>query len=65
LIFDTIGVSIVRGRPFDERDMAGAEPVIILNETASRNLSGTLEVVGRQLEVARRRSRCRCAPEGR
>jgi putative ABC transport system permease protein len=54
-IFDTIGVSIVRGRAFDERDAAGADPVILLNETAARKLFGTLDVVGRQLEVERRR----------
>jgi putative ABC transport system permease protein len=54
-IFHAIGVSIVRGRAFDERDAAGAEPVIVLNETAARKLFGTLDVVGRQLEVERRR----------
>ncbi|HUF46870.1 MAG TPA: ADOP family duplicated permease [Vicinamibacterales bacterium] len=54
-IFDTTGVSIVRGRPFDERDTAGSEPVMVVNETTARTVFGTIEVVGRQVEVERRR----------
>jgi predicted permease len=54
-IFKTIGVSIVSGRAFDERDAAGSEPVMIVNETTARKIFGTVSVVGRQLEVERRR----------
>ena len=54
-IFDTLGVSIVRGRSLAPVDLAGSEPVMIVNETTARQLFGTIEVVGRRLEVQRRR----------
>jgi putative ABC transport system permease protein len=54
-IFDTLGVSIVRGRSLAQDDLPGSEPVMIVNETTARTLFGTIEVVGRQLEVERRR----------
>ena len=34
--FDTIATPIVGGRPFEETDRAGAEPVAIVSETAAR-----------------------------
>jgi predicted permease len=34
--FETMGVRIVRGRPFAESDRTGAEPVAIVSETAAR-----------------------------
>ena len=54
-IFGTLGVSIARGRPLDARDVAGAEPVMVIDEAAARKAFGTIEVVGRQIEVERRR----------
>ncbi len=54
-IFDTLGVSIVRERAFDERDAWGSQSVMVVNETAARKLFGTIDVVGRELEVERRR----------
>jgi predicted permease len=32
----TMGISVVRGRPFDSRDDAAAAPVILVNETVAR-----------------------------
>jgi predicted permease len=34
--FDTMRIKIVRGRPFADSDRAGAEPVVIVSETAAR-----------------------------
>ncbi|MEX1128783.1 MAG: ABC transporter permease [Vicinamibacterales bacterium] len=48
-LFRTIGVPILRGRGFDERDDAGAAPVVVLSETTVRKLFGTSEVLGRDL----------------
>ena len=48
-IFRTLGVPIVRGRAFTERDAADAPPVGIVSEEMARVIFGTTEVVGRQL----------------
>jgi putative ABC transport system permease protein len=50
-LLKTLGVPILRGRSFDERDGAGAPPVVILSEFAARKVFGTVEAVGRQLLV--------------
>jgi putative ABC transport system permease protein len=50
-IFRTLGVPILAGRSFDDRDQAGAESVIVINETAARGLFGTVDAVGRALIV--------------
>ena len=54
-IFRTLGVSITAGRAFDDRDRAGGEPVIVMNETAARSLFGDTNVVGQTVTVTRRR----------
>ena len=48
-IFRTIGVPILRGRGLDDRDRAGAPGIVVVNETAARQLLGTADVVGRQI----------------
>lgn len=48
-VFRTLGVPIVRGRTFDDRDHAGAPPVVVVSEQTARNLFGTADVVGRDL----------------
>lgn len=50
-IFRTIGVTILRGRGFDERDHFSAEPVVVLSEFTARKAFGTADVVGRQVIV--------------
>jgi predicted permease len=50
-IFRTIGVKILRGRGFDERDHAGATPVVVISEFTARMFFGANDVVGRQLLV--------------
>jgi len=34
--FDTLGIPVVRGRAFDDRDQKGAPPVVIVNETMAK-----------------------------
>jgi predicted permease len=49
--FSAMKMSLRRGRPFNESDTAGAEPVIIINETfAQRNFAG-VEPLGREVYV--------------
>jgi predicted permease len=50
-LFKTIGVAILQGRGFDDRDDAGAAPVAVLSESTARTLFRTTEVLGRQLLV--------------
>ena len=49
--FETIGVPILRGRGFDDRDHAGAAPVAILSEFTARRIFGTSDAVGRPVVV--------------
>jgi predicted permease len=48
-IFATLGVPIVDGRGFDDRDGPAAAKVAVLSELTARKLFGTREAVGRQL----------------
>ncbi len=52
--FDTMGVPIVAGRAFDDRDRPGAPFVTIVNETLARRLFPNLnppEVIGQQIRA--------------
>jgi len=51
--FQTLGVSIVRGRGFDARDSAGGAPVAVLSEHTARDLFGATDVVGREFLLRR------------
>lgn len=50
-IFRTLGVPILRGRGFDERDHAGAAPVVVLSALTARRIFGTVDAVGRRLAL--------------
>jgi putative ABC transport system permease protein len=52
-VFRTLGVEILRGRSFDDRDEAGAARVVILSEFTARQMFGTIDVVGRQIALDR------------
>jgi predicted permease len=56
-IFTTLGVPILRGRGFDERDHAGAAPVTVISEHTARKFFGTVEAVGRTIVLQHVRSR--------
>lgn len=52
--FETMGVPILAGRAFDERDRAGAPFVVIVNETLAQRLFPSMEprqTVGQQLRA--------------
>jgi predicted permease len=50
--FRTLGVSLVSGREFTERDRQGAPRVAIVNESFARYYFGDSSAVGRQFQVA-------------
>lgn len=52
-VFQTLGVSIVRGRAFDVHDTAGGAPVAVLSEHTARDLFGTTDVIGREFLLRR------------
>jgi predicted permease len=47
--FETLGIALVRGRLFTERDGAGAPPVGVLNEAFAREYFGDVDPIGRQV----------------
>ena len=49
--FRTIGVPLLRGRSFDDRDHAGAAPVAIVSEFTARRVFGTIDAVGHVLKI--------------
>ena len=52
--FPALGVPLLRGRGFSERDTAGAPPVVLVNRTLARREWGEGDPVGRRLEVSGR-----------
>jgi putative ABC transport system permease protein len=46
---DVMGIPLVSGRPFDERDSAGGAPVAIVDESFARRLPGRGPVLGRRI----------------
>ena len=51
--FDTLGVRIVRGRGFDERDRADGLPVAVVSESMARIFWGEEDPVGRRFQSGR------------
>ena len=49
--FETMGVRILRGRPFKEFDRAATEPVAIVSETAARTLWKGRDPIGERLRL--------------
>jgi putative ABC transport system permease protein len=47
--FQMLGVNLLRGRFFTERDLSNSEKVMIVNEAMARKLWGTLDVVGKRI----------------
>ena len=50
--FETLRVTILRGRGFEERDQAGAAPVVVINRSFAERYWPGEEAVGRRLRVA-------------
>src|SRR6185503_1172864 len=49
--FATLGVPLRGGRDFDERDVAGAEPVAIVNEAFARRFWQNASPLGRTIQI--------------
>jgi len=49
--FRTLGVPLVRGREFEDRDGPGAPPVAIVNESLARRVFGGEDPLGRRLHL--------------
>ena len=52
--FETMGISLVQGRDFSERDIEGKTPVVIVNETLAREFWPAESPIGKR--VVRRRA---------
>jgi putative ABC transport system permease protein len=52
-VFSTLGLKILRGRAFSDRDDAAAPSVTVLSEGMARELFQTTDVVGRSISVSR------------
>lgn len=55
--FQTMGIPVVAGRAFEDRDQFGAEPVVILSRTAARRLSPERPIVGAQVLIEGEKNR--------
>ncbi|HEV3469201.1 MAG TPA: ABC transporter permease [Pyrinomonadaceae bacterium] len=49
--FAVMGIPLVRGRVFDERDAAGAPPVAVINQAMARRVFPDEDPVGRRLTI--------------
>ena len=49
--FRILGIPLVRGREFNERDARNAPKVIIVNESMARKFWGTLDVLGKHVSI--------------
>lgn len=47
--FKTLGIPIVRGRGFDDRDATGGQPVVIVSQLTARRLFSTTDPIGRTI----------------
>jgi putative ABC transport system permease protein len=52
-LFTTLGIDIVRGRRFDDRDGPASEPAIILSEMAAAQLFSGADPIGRAVTLRR------------
>ena len=51
--FKTLGIRLVEGRVFDERDGTGAPDVVVINQTLARTFWGNNSPIGRRLRPGR------------
>jgi putative ABC transport system permease protein len=52
--FRTLGIPILAGRPFTDRDREGSAPVVIVSQSTARQLWPGAAAIGQQLEIDRR-----------
>jgi putative ABC transport system permease protein len=49
--FDTLGIRVVRGRDFSDRDRTGQPKVVVINETAARQLWANEDPIGKRVGI--------------
>jgi predicted permease len=49
--FETLGIPILQGRPFNDNDRLGSAPVIIINETMAKQFYPNEQALGRRLYI--------------
>jgi predicted permease len=49
--FRTLGMTMLRGRGFDERDLPGSEPVAVVDEALAREYFPGADAIGRRIRV--------------
>jgi putative ABC transport system permease protein len=54
--FRTLQVPVVRGREFSERDIEGAPPVAVVNETLAKNFWPDQDPIGKRLTLVREKT---------
>jgi predicted permease len=57
--FGTVGISIREGRGFDSSDIAGSEPVVVINQTMARSYWPKGDALGSCIMLERRDTPCR------
>jgi predicted permease len=55
--FETVGMRIVRGRDFDDRDTASAPRVVVVNESVARRFFPGVDPIGRRITIGRNATR--------
>ena len=50
--FRTLGIPLLRGREFSDRDSKGSAEVVIVNEAMARQYWGTLDALGKRLSMS-------------
>jgi putative ABC transport system permease protein len=51
--FQILGIPLVRGREFTDRDAQGTQPVILVNEAMAREYWGTVDVLGKRISISK------------
>ena len=49
--FKAVGIQLVRGRSFDQRDRIGGPPVALINESFARQHMAGIDPIGRQINI--------------
>jgi putative ABC transport system permease protein len=47
--FETMGITVMKGRAFNDQDKGGAQPVVIVNETFARKYWPTQDPIGKRI----------------
>ena len=50
--FQILGIPLVRGREFTDRDASGTQAVVLVNESMAREYWGTIDVLGKRISTS-------------